>query len=101
MKYFSLPARSPTVHLCHRHDGPGGRSNAKARRLLEGSGRQGTAIAFGPVADPKGGWGVGIIAVGDDDELRHLQNGDPAIRADIGIKYEVYPMSTVMVGARL
>jgi hypothetical protein len=38
----------------------------------------GTAIAFGPVADPKGGWGVGIIAVADDEELRRLQSDESA-----------------------
>ena len=66
------------------------------KRLAEA----GTAIAFGPVADPKGGWGVGIIAVTDDDELRRLQNGDPAIRESLGMKYEAYPMPTVVVGSR-
>ena len=61
---------------------------------------EGTAVAFGPVADPKGGWGVGIIAVQDDDELSQLQNDDPAIRANIGMKYEAYPMPAVIVGGR-
>jgi len=59
----------------------------------------GTAIVFGPVADPKGGWGVGIIAVTDDDELRRHQNDDPAIRANIGMRYEAYPMPAVIVGS--
>ena len=59
---------------------------------------KGIAIAFGPVADPKGVWGVGIIAVKDEEELRQLQNHDPAIRADIGMKYEAYPMPRVVVG---
>src|SRR6516162_873301 len=65
------------------------------KRLAE----TGTAIAFGPVADPKGGWGVGIIAVSDDDELRRLQSDDPAMRANIGMRYEAYPMPTVIVGS--
>src|SRR5262245_49686596 len=60
---------------------------------------RGTAIAFGPVADPKGAWGVGIIAVRDEEELRRLQDHDPAIRAGIGMKYEAYPMPRVIVGA--
>ena len=33
--------------------------HGKGKRLARG-----TAIAFGPVADPKGGWGVGILAHG-------------------------------------
>jgi len=66
------------------------------KRLAEA----GTAIAFGPVADPKRGWGVGILAVTDDDEARRLQNGDPAIRESLGMKYEAYPMPTLIVGCR-
>lgn len=31
---------------------------------------EGHVIAFGPVADPAGGWGVGIVAVPDEAELR-------------------------------
>ena len=57
-----------------------------------------SAVAFGPVADPKGGWGVGIIAMKDDDELRRLQEDDPAIRACMGMRYEAYPMPQVIVG---
>lgn len=59
----------------------------------------GIAFAFGPVADPKDGWGVGIIAVTDDDELHRLQSDDPAMRANIGMRYEAYPMPTVIVGS--
>jgi hypothetical protein len=59
---------------------------------------KGTAIAFGPVADPEGGWGVGIVAVESDEDLLRLQNDDPAVRAYIGMRYEAYPMPTVIVG---
>ena len=30
---------------------------------------KGSAIAFGPVLDPKGPWGVGIVSVRDNEEL--------------------------------
>jgi len=59
---------------------------------------KGTAIAFGPVADPKGVWGMGILAVKDEAELQHLQDHDPAIRAGIGMNYEAYPMPRVIAG---
>ena len=49
-------------------------------------------IAFGPVMDPKGPWGVGIISVRDEAEMRELQSNDPAILAQIGLTYEAYPM---------
>jgi len=57
---------------------------------------KGKAIAFGPVMDPKGPWGVGIVSVTDQAELRELQADDPAIRAQIGLKYEAYEMPQVV-----
>lgn len=53
---------------------------------------KGKAIAFGPVMDPKGPWGVGIVSVRDQEELSELQENDPAIRARIGLSYEAYEM---------
>ena len=53
---------------------------------------KGKAIAFGPVMDPTGPWGVGLVSVRDQDELRELQENDPAIRARIGLAYEAFEM---------
>jgi hypothetical protein len=52
----------------------------------------GKVIAFGPVADPAGGWGVGIMRVNEVVEANTLTAGDPVILADKGFKYEVLPM---------
>lgn len=57
---------------------------------------EGNVIAFGPVADPAGGWGVGIVAVRDEAELRAFQSEDPAIKAGIGLRYEALPMLTAV-----
>jgi uncharacterized protein YndB with AHSA1/START domain len=57
---------------------------------------EGHVIAFGPVADPAGGWGVGIVAVSDDAQLRIFQNEDPAIKSNIGLRYEALPMVTAV-----
>jgi uncharacterized protein YndB with AHSA1/START domain len=57
---------------------------------------EGQVIAFGPVADPAGGWGVGIVAVHDDNELRAFQTEDPAIKSNIGLRYEALPMLTAV-----
>jgi uncharacterized protein YndB with AHSA1/START domain len=57
---------------------------------------EGGVIAFGPVADPKGGWGVGIVAVRDEAELLTFQNEDPAIQSRIGLRYEALPMLTAV-----
>jgi hypothetical protein len=39
---------------------------------------KGKAIAFGTVMDSKGPWGVGLVSVRDQAELRDLQANDPA-----------------------
>ena len=56
----------------------------------------GIAIAFGPVADPAGGWGLGILAATDDAAVAAFQAADPAIRASIGLRYETLPMPRVL-----
>jgi uncharacterized protein YndB with AHSA1/START domain/uncharacterized protein YciI len=52
----------------------------------------GTAIVFGPVADPKGTWGVAVVRVPDEAAVHALEAGDPAIRAERGLRYEILPM---------
>jgi hypothetical protein len=65
---------------------------------LERPSRQGNRDRLRAGGGPKGGWGVGIVAVESDDELLRLQSDDPAFRANIGMTYEAYPMPTVTVG---
>ena len=49
----------------------------------------GTMIVMGPVADPKGGWGLGVIGVESEEQLSQLIKNDPANGLN---HYEVYPM---------
>jgi hypothetical protein len=52
----------------------------------------GTAIVIGPVLDPKGGYGVAILGVKDEQELNQLVNSDPATALGT---YEIYPMAAM------
>ena len=52
----------------------------------------GTLIVFGPVMDPKGGFGIAVIAVDNEEQLSKIVTGDPANA--IG-HYEIYPMRAV------
>jgi len=36
------------------------------------------AIVFGPVLDPKGGHGVGVVSVNNEDHLKQIIARDPA-----------------------
>ena len=62
------------------------------RTLLE----KGTAIAYGPVLDPKGAYGVGVLCVSTDDELQQVIANDPANGLN---KYEFAPMRAVYKGS--
>jgi hypothetical protein len=52
----------------------------------------GTVIVLGPVADPKGGYGVAVIGVRDKSELDQLVTNDPANGL---CSYEIHPMKAV------
>jgi uncharacterized protein YndB with AHSA1/START domain len=54
--------------------------------------REGTAIVFGPVADPSGAWGLGVVRVADEAAVHALEAGDPAIQSKRGFRYEILPM---------
>ncbi|MGA2597908.1 MAG: YciI family protein [Bryobacteraceae bacterium] len=54
------------------------------------------AIAFGPVADPKGAWGLGVVEVENEDEVRGVVDNDPAMKGGAGFSFDVYPMPRVI-----
>ncbi|HEY2514032.1 MAG TPA: SRPBCC domain-containing protein [Polyangiaceae bacterium] len=59
--------------------------------------RAGTSLLYGPVADPAGAYGLGVVRVKDEKELEALIAGDPAIRGEKGLRYEVAPMLRAVV----
>jgi uncharacterized protein YciI len=61
---------------------------------------RGTAIVFGPVADPKGAWGVGILEVADEAEVQSLTANDPVMQAALGATYEILPMPRAVIGRK-
>jgi uncharacterized protein YndB with AHSA1/START domain len=59
--------------------------------------QEGNVIVFGPVADPAGGWGLGVVRVPDEAALRNLEASDPVILAKCGFRYESLPMMRAVV----
>lgn len=57
---------------------------------------QGNAIALGPVDDPAGSWGMGLLRVSGLEEAEVLAAQDPAILAGKGFRYELFPMPSAM-----
>lgn len=54
---------------------------------------RGVAVVFGPVMDPKGAWGMGLLEGKDESEIRSLLANDPVIKANAGFRYEIAPMA--------
>ncbi len=51
----------------------------------------GKVLVFGPVTDPKGGYGIAVIEVGSREEARSLIDDDPTVQARLN-KMELAPM---------
>jgi uncharacterized protein YciI len=52
---------------------------------------KGTAVAFGPVADPAGSWGVAIVEAETADEVHTIRAADPVVTYGLG-PVDIYPM---------
>lgn len=58
---------------------------------------KGIAIAFGPVADPKGAWGALILETDSEASAREMTANDPVIKANAGFQFDVLVMPSVVV----
>ncbi|HTJ56976.1 MAG TPA: SRPBCC domain-containing protein [Devosiaceae bacterium] len=54
--------------------------------------QEGKVLVLGPVNDPRGSWGLGLMRVESEEELLELQSHDPAITSGRGLSYENLPM---------
>lgn len=54
---------------------------------------KGMVLVFGPVMDPKEIYGLGIVAVDQEDQLKTLIENDPAGKIN---RYEYYPMRAMV-----
>ena len=57
----------------------------------------GKAIVFGPVGDPTGVWGLGVVRAADEAEVRAFEVEDPAVRSGRGLRYEGDPRALARV----
>lgn len=57
-----------------------------------GLAERGVAVAFGPVSDPSGGYGIGIVELDDNADARDLEKNDPTIKSSLGFRYEILSM---------
>ena len=57
---------------------------------------QGKVLVFGPVMDPKGPYGLGILAVENEKEIEEFIAGDPASSIN---RYEYFPMNAIVASS--
>lgn len=58
---------------------------------LEGQMPAGKIVVYGPVMDPKGVFGIAIVEVESEDEVRDLIANDPATTSGL-LQYDCFPM---------
>jgi hypothetical protein len=54
--------------------------------------RERQAVAYGPVMDPKGTYGIAVLEVEDDTTATRIAENDPAIISNAGFDFELHPM---------
>jgi uncharacterized protein YciI len=54
--------------------------------------KKGVVVVFGPVFDPKGAYGMGVVEVENEEQLQELTSNDPATKINT---YEHYAMRAI------
>jgi uncharacterized protein YndB with AHSA1/START domain len=101
------PAAAPKYFLCKliapRPTFPFDMTEAEAAAMKAHAGywtrlvAGGSVPIVGPVADPAGPWGCGIVAAADQAAVEALLAEDPVIRAGLGLRWEILPFLTAIV----
>ena len=81
---FAMDMNDQEKHLMQRHA-----QYWKARQ------DKGEVVVFGPVLDPNGPYGMGVVAAADDAAARAFADGDPVITAGAGFRCEISPMRAI------
>ncbi len=56
---------------------------------------KGNILVFGPVHDPQGPWGLGIVKAEDMAMAQSFADNDPFVTANAGFHMEIMPMTQV------
>lgn len=54
------------------------------------------AVVLGPVLDTSGVYGIGVIRCADESEARALAADDPAVKAQVGFRFEIHAMASAI-----
>ena len=99
MKYFYCKLHAPRANFAQTITPAEGQLLAQHGAYLRGFAEKRWAVAFGPVADPAGAFGVGLWEVPDEVDVAGLLATDPVIKAGQGFRYELPPMPSLVTRA--
>ncbi len=57
----------------------------------------GSVVAYGPVMDPKGTYGIAVVEAEDESTMQGFAGEDPAIQSQAGFSFEIHPMPGAQV----
>jgi len=60
----------------------------------------GIALLFGPVSDPAGSYGIGVVEVEQEKDIAALTANDPVTKSGLPFKHEPYVMPQLVVSGR-
>ena len=60
---------------------------------------EGVVLVFGPVMDPHGPFGMGIVEGADEADVKRRTDADPVMQSGIGFKVEIMPMRAIVRAA--
>lgn len=97
MKYFFCKLHSPRPTFGQDMTPAEAKLMQEHAAYLRGFAEQGRAVVFGPVADPKGFYGIGVWELPDDWDINAICAADPTIKSGLGFWYEINPMPRAVV----
>jgi hypothetical protein len=62
--------------------------------------QKGIALLFGPVLDPAGSYGIGVVEVEKEEEVAILTENDPVTKSGQQFRHEAYVMPQLIVSVR-
>jgi uncharacterized protein len=59
--------------------------------------KEGKVVAYGPVMDPNGAFGIAVVELEDDAAAQSIAENDPAIISMSGFRFELHQMPDAIV----
>jgi len=97
MKYFLFKLIPPRPTFAHDMKEAEAKLMQEHAAYWKGLMDRGLVILFGPVADPKGVYGIAILELEEEAYANALGMNDPTIKANVGFNFEVYAMDRAIL----